>query len=244
MTVRGIGIVSGGSFPSPTFTGTVTFPDGSTWTSTGLNAIKSITLNDNAASPPAVLAGELITIANLDATATRATLVSYGSSTAYSGRTSGGTAATPSAVPAATLIVQMNAYGWDTAWTTAAAGAIQIRSINQWSGTDNSTRVTINTTPSGSKTAGTSLIIDDTQTSALGVVTSANATAPAAGGSTSCGIKASSTANLGLFFGTGAPTLSAAKGSLYSNTTATTTITRFYVNTDGGTTWASFVASL
>jgi len=43
--------------------------------------------------------------------------------------------------------------------------------------------------------------------------------------------------------GAGAPTLSAAKGTLYTRTDATTTTTRLYVNTDGGTTWANFTSS-
>ncbi len=46
-----------------------------------------------------------------------------------------------------------------------------------------------------------------------------------------------------IIVGSGAPTLSAPKGSLYINVTATTTTTRLYVNTDGGTTWAYFTAS-
>jgi hypothetical protein len=70
-------------------------------------------------------------------------------------------------------------------------------------------------------------------------------TAPAAAAATPVGIKFSSTANLGVFFGTGAPsgTVSAGKGSLYINTSATTTTTRLYINTDGGTTWATFTTS-
>lgn len=41
-----------------------------------------------------------------------------------------------------------------------------------------------------------------------------------------------------------APTgLTAPKGTLFLNTSATTTTTRLYVNTDGGTTWAYFTAS-
>lgn len=36
---------------------------------------------------------------------------------------------------------------------------------------------------------------------------------------------------------------SAAKGTLYINTTAGTAATRLFINTDGGTTWASFTAS-
>jgi hypothetical protein len=39
------------------------------------------------------------------------------------------------------------------------------------------------------------------------------------------------------------PTLSAAKGSLYLNTTAVTFSTRLYINTNGSTGWASISAS-
>lgn len=44
---------------------------------------------------------------------------------------------------------------------------------------------------------------------------------------------------IGVYAGTGAPTLSAAKGSLYSRTDGSSTSTRLYVNTDGGTTWTN-----
>ena len=42
--------------------------------------------------------------------------------------------------------------------------------------------------------------------------------------------------------GSGAPTYSANKGTLYINTTATTATTRLYINI-GGSTWANFTAS-
>lgn len=70
----------------------------------------------------------------------------------------------------------------------------------------------------------------------------ANQAVPA-GGNAGVGVAISSTADLGFFVGAGAPTMAAAKGSIYSNTTATTTTTRLYVNTDGGTTWASLTTS-
>lgn len=79
--------------------------------------------------------------------------------------------------------------------------------------------------------------------SVAGAVSSAVGVAPPAGGGTTCGVKVSSTANLGWFVGTGAPSLSAAKGSLYSRTDATTTTTRLYINTDGGTTWTNFTTA-
>lgn len=65
--------------------------------------------------------------------------------------------------------------------------------------------------------------------------------APAAAAATPVGIKFSSTANLGVYFGTGTPNavVSAAQGSLYINTTGSSTSTRIYVNTDGATAWTS-----
>lgn len=74
---------------------------------------------------------------------------------------------------------------------------------------------------------------------ATGAVTAYSATAVPAGGTTGAGVKLSSTANLGVFFGSGAPTLSAAQGSLYLRTDGSSTSTRLYVNTNGTTGWTN-----
>lgn len=79
--------------------------------------------------------------------------------------------------------------------------------------------------------------------SGVGAMTILNATAVPAGGTAGAGLKMSSTSNLGLFFGSGAPTLSAAQGSLYINTTGSTTATRLYVNTNGTTGWTNFTSA-
>lgn len=42
-----------------------------------------------------------------------------------------------------------------------------------------------------------------------------------------------------LCFGSGAPTVSAAQGSLYLRTDGSSTSTRAYINSDGGTTWVA-----
>lgn len=42
--------------------------------------------------------------------------------------------------------------------------------------------------------------------------------------------------------GTGAPTHSAVKGSLYIRLDGSSTSTRLYVNTDGSTTWTNFTS--
>lgn len=68
-------------------------------------------------------------------------------------------------------------------------------------------------------------------------------TAIPAGGTAGLGYKVSSTANFGVFFGSGAPTLSAAKGSLYLRSDGSTTNDRAYINTDGGTTWTALTTA-
>jgi hypothetical protein len=74
---------------------------------------------------------------------------------------------------------------------------------------------------------------------ATGSATFLSGTAIPAGGTAGSGVKLSSTANFGVFFGSGAPSLSAAKGSLYLRSDGSSTTTRAYINTDGGTTWTA-----
>jgi hypothetical protein len=68
---------------------------------------------------------------------------------------------------------------------------------------------------------------------ATGNVTADSATAPAAGGMAA--FLASSTANFGIFVGSGAPSITAAQGSLYLRTDGTTTNDRLYVR--GSSAW-------
>jgi hypothetical protein len=76
-----------------------------------------------------------------------------------------------------------------------------------------------------------------------GVVQTNAATAIPAGGTAGAGVTVSSTANFGVFFGSGAPTLSAAKGSLYLRSDGSTVNDRMYVNTNGSTTWTNLVTA-
>ena len=70
-------------------------------------------------------------------------------------------------------------------------------------------------------------------------ITAHGGTAIPAGGTAGAGFLLSSTSNFGVFFGSGAPTLSAAKGSLYLRSDGSSTSTRAYINTDGATTWTA-----
>lgn len=49
--------------------------------------------------------------------------------------------------------------------------------------------------------------------------------------------------NVGIFFGTGAPTMAAGKGSLYLRLDGSSTSTRAYLNTDGATGWTNLVTA-
>lgn len=66
-------------------------------------------------------------------------------------------------------------------------------------------------------------------------------TAIPAGGTQSIGYMFSSASSFGIFFGSGAPNLTAAKGSLYLRSDGSGTNDRMYVNTNGSTTWTAVV---
>jgi hypothetical protein len=79
-----------------------------------------------------------------------------------------------------------------------------------------------------------------------GVITFNPAVVAAAGGKVSSGIQYGSLA-VGLYTGTGAPSFSAMNGSIYTDSNATTTTTRIYVNKSGagtaGTTWTALTTA-
>ena len=84
----------------------------------------------------------------------------------------------------------------------------------------------------GTATPGTLLTVN-------GVATLCSGTATPAGGSTSARLLFGTTAGFGIYYGSGAPTVSAAQGSLYLRSDGTTTNDRMYVNTNGSTTWTA-----
>lgn len=79
--------------------------------------------------------------------------------------------------------------------------------------------------------------------STVGQLSVQTSLAPPASGLATAGILMSSTANFGVFFGSGTPTFSAAKGSVYLRTDGSSTSTRLYVNTNASTTWTNFTSA-
>ena len=67
----------------------------------------------------------------------------------------------------------------------------------------------------------------------------AQGVATPAGGSTSARLVIGSTSGFGVYVGSGAPTVSAAQGSIYLRSDGSSTSTRLYVNTNGTTGWTN-----
>jgi hypothetical protein len=86
-------------------------------------------------------------------------------------------------------------------------------------------------------------ILSGAVVSAVGAATILSGTAIPVGGTAGAGYKMSSTTNLGIFFGSGAPTLNAAKGSLYLRTDGSATSDRMYINTDGANAWTPVITA-
>ncbi len=74
---------------------------------------------------------------------------------------------------------------------------------------------------------------------ATGTVTAHSGTAIPAGGTAGAGLQMSSATNFGIFFGSGAPTLSAAQGSLYIRSDGSTNNNRLYVATSSTGAWTA-----
>ncbi len=102
------------------------------------------------------------------------------------------------------------------------------------------TMITVATTPSGATAAAERIRFRaDGTTEANGTVWLHRATAIPAGGTTGAGLQMTNAGNFGVFFGSGAPTLSAAQGSLYLRSDGNATNNRMYVNTNGSTGWTA-----
>lgn len=125
---------------------------------------------------------------------------------------------------------------FDLSGTVANDGYVYVSGGNLTLATDDSVaNKNIKFFTNGQATANERARIDDTGLHVMPV------TAVPAGGAAATGLRFSSVANLGVFFGSGVPTLSAAQGSLYIRTDGSSTTTRMYVNTNGTTGWTHVV---
>lgn len=134
----------------------------------------------------------------------------------------------------------------ETAGPTGANTTSLLDLTTTWNTTGAPSAIKANVTDTAS--AAASLLLDlliagasKFSVSKAGNVAALKGTAIPAGGTAGVGYSVSSTANFGVYFGSGAPSLSAAKGSLYLRSDGSGINDRCYVNTDGATTWTAIV---
>lgn len=135
--------------------------------------------------------------------------------------TGGGTITTQRAV-----LIQPPTYAAGSATTITTAATLNISNAPVAG-----TNVTI-TTPYALRVAGGNSFFS-------GQINVAGGTATPAGGSANARLLLGSTSGFGIYYGSGAPTVSAGQGSLYMRSDGSSTSTRLYVNTDAGTTWTN-----
>ncbi len=115
---------------------------------------------------------------------------------------------------------------------TSFSGPVRSQNGFEVISVDSSTGAVTTTATLGTATSVTTV-------SATGNVTADSGTAPVAGGAAA--FLATSTANFGIYFGSGAPTISAAQGSLYLRTDGTTTNDRIFVR--GSAAWIAITTA-
>lgn len=120
----------------------------------------------------------------------------------------------------------------------AGGALIGANATENWSVTNQGTRLKFFVTPNGTAAINLAMVLQNTGQLSVGA-----STAIPAGGTAGTGLALSSTANFGIFFGSGVPTLSAAQGSLYLRSDGSSTSTRMYVNTNGTTGWTNVVTA-
>jgi hypothetical protein len=141
---------------------------------------------------------------------------------------------------AADLVGQIEVYGNDTTGAKTLYGELRCILDDPTNGTEDSSWVLagiVNAVATDYLTATSTLITTP------GSHLAASATAIPAGGTAGVGYRFSSTSNFGIFFGSGAPTLSAAQGSLYLRSDGSSGSTRAYINTNGTTGWTNITTA-
>ncbi len=147
------------------------------------------------------------------------------------------TAGSGSGTSAGVSIGYYGSSGYSGLWSTAVTPSGSNYALAMASGE------TILNSPSGGKTSIRVNHQDRLTCQTAGTCTFEPGVATPANGSTSARLLFGSTAGFGIYFGTGAPTVSAGQGSIYINAGGSGIADRLYVNTNGSTTWTNFVSA-
>lgn len=149
---------------SPSFTGSVGF-------GTETNPQASVVISSNVTTGTTA-AGSHLSMVGVDGGSVSAGVIAYGTAvTGFNGAAIGGTAASPTVTPTNTRLNGLSGLGYANGALTGSKALITLRSNNTWSNTDNSTFMTLETTPSASTTRAEAMRIQPSGGVSIGSVT-------------------------------------------------------------------------
>lgn len=247
----------------PLLNGTNVFSGNTSISASGVAADSTLTINQNTGASVAPIAGTGLHLVGADAANSTFEFDAYAAQNLILARISEGTLASKTATASGRKFLFLLGQGWDNSGSGVYANgsAIALAAAELWSGSAHGSQIDFLTVPIGSTTQATTARFNPTggltvgngligtdpgagSINATGSLLLAGATGVPAGGTAGLGLKMSTTSNLGVFFGSGAPTLSAAQGSIYIRTDGSSTSTRLYINTNGSTTWTNVTTAL
>lgn len=140
----------------------------------------------------------------------------------------------PGAVTSGQGLLVVNGGGYDGTDFADFGSAITLTATENWSSSAHGGRIDFSTVANTTTSAVARLTIgQDGVTNLLPTI------ATPAGGSVGARLVFGTTAGFGVYYGSGAPSVSAAQGSIYLRSDGSSTSTRLYVNTNGSTTWTN-----
>jgi hypothetical protein len=186
-------------------------------------------------SLPATVSGTALRIVGADGAVSQTLSDGFGNAGVLVFRRANTGAVSPSSLASNDTIgnIVVRGYG-STGYSGGGRASMGFFAAEPWTDSAHGTFVQWGTTKIGTTSQAVQMKLFDT-----GALQIALGSAAPAGGTTGLGLLIGSSGSLGVFFGSGVPTLSAGKGSLYLRTDGSSTSTRMYVNTDGGTTWTA-----
>lgn len=144
----------------------------------------------------------------------------------------------PGAVTSGQGLLTVNGGGHDGTDFSDFGSVITFAATENWSSTAHGSRIDFTTVSNATTAPVVRLTIgQDGVTNLLPTV------ATPAGGAVGARLVFGTTAGFGIYYGSGAPTVSAAQGSIYIRSDGSSTSTRLYVNTNGTTGWTNFTSA-
>lgn len=221
----------------------------------GGNAGKGyFSLNTGSATGPTPDTGTVLQVVGANAATSRIENDSFGGVPIFTARRADGTKAAPTAIQSADQLGSFNFAGAVSATAYyGPAASLRAYATETWSGTAGGTKIVFATTPNTTQTLTDAVTIGQDQSltvvgaiigpsaSVTGLLTSRSGTATPAAASAVSALTFGS-AGIGIYWGTGAPSFSSVKGSIYIQTDGTTTATRMYIN-NGTTAWVAFTTA-